>query len=478
MFGRHYGGKESGVNEHTVDILIESAYFEPTGIRKSAKQHGIHSESSFRFERGVDPELTLFALQRAIDLIMETAGGELLGITNKISEVQKAIEIPLDFKKINSDLGSELTEEEMKGILVDLDFTHTTENKWLAPLYRTDVCRPVDVTEEIIRIAGFDSIIEKEKWNFSVPITEGKRNDSIRTKAAQTLVGMGFNEIVNNSLTKEAHGSLITDVKNGTSIPLLNPLSRELGILRNSMVFGLLETIAYNQNRQAPNLRIFEFGQTYHAFGNKFTEKPALALAITGKNAPESWLSAGQASFFMLKGIITQLISSLTAQKSDEFNLEQSDEFEGGISIKTQGKTIVTLGKIKKQWQQKFDIKQEVFIALIDWKVWTQLAKFQSDVYQELPKTFQSRRDFSLLIDDDITHLELVNAAHKASPTLLKDTQLFDVYEGGKLEKGKKSYAMAFYFQDSERTLTDAEIDAEMHQIRESLSKNLGARLR
>jgi phenylalanyl-tRNA synthetase beta chain len=472
------GGKDSGVSETTVDILIESAYFEPTGIRKSAKQHGIHSESSFRFERGVDPELTLFALQRAIDLILETAGGELIGITEKSAEIQKAIEIPLDFKKINASLGSALTDEEIHGILADLDFTPTKENHWLAPLYRTDVCRPIDVTEEIIRIAGFDAIIEKEKWHFSVPISDAKRNDTIRTKVAQAMVGMGFNEILSNSLTKESNGTLVTDVKNGAVISLLNPLSRDLSILRNSMLFGLLETIAHNQNRQSPNLRIFEFGQTYHAFGNKNTEKPALAMAITGKNAPESWLSAGQASFFMMKGIVMQMLTSLSALKPDESLIEQSDEFEGGIALKIQGKTIATLGKIKKSWQQKFDIKQEVFAALIDWKVWTQIEKSQSDVYQELPKTFQSRRDFSLLIDTDITFVELVNAAKKASPILLKDTQLFDVYEGDKLEAGKKSYAMSFHFQDNERTLTDAEIDAEMHQIRESLSKNLGARLR
>jgi len=472
------GGKSSGVNDNTTELLIESAYFNPSTIRKTAKHHGIHSDASFRFERGVDPDLTAFALQRVVSLIRSVAGGTL----NYMQEVKAystpAAEVVLDFEIINKQLGTALTDNQLSGILGALDFTPINESTWKIPRYRADVKRPIDVTEEIIRIAGFDAVPTPEKWNFSVPVSETFSAEATRQKVSVMLAANGFNEILNNSLTKASNGELTTSKQDGKPVVLKNPLSRDLSILRTSMFFGALETLAYNKNRQAGNIKLFEFGHTYHGFGERTVEKSTLALVLTGTHEPDSWMGSRPFSFFDIKSEVMNLIQGLNPHAIEEVALGEDTPFSEGIEIKVNGKPLATLGKLSESWLKTVDFKQAVYGATVDWKHWIELSKTISDRFTEIPKTFVVRRDFALLLDSNIQYAELVKAAKKAASTRLISTNLFDVYEGDKIEAGKKSYALSFQFRDVEKTLTDAEIDQEMRAIRTCFESEFGAQLR
>ena len=472
------GGKSSGVNDNTTELLIESAYFNPSTIRKTAKHHGIHSDASFRFERGVDPDLTAFALQRVVSLIRSVAGGTL----NYMQEVKAystpAAEVVLDFEIINKQLGTALTDNQLSGILGALDFTPINESTWKIPRYRADVKRPIDVTEEIIRIAGFDAVPTPEKWNFSVPVSETFSAEATRQKVSVMLAANGFNEILNNSLTKVSNGELTTSKQDGKPVVLKNPLSRDLSILRTSMFFGALETLAYNKNRQAGNIKLFEFGHTYHGFGERTVEKSTLALVLTGTHEPDSWMGSRPFSFFDIKSEVMNLIQGLNPHAIEEVALGEDTPFSEGIEIKVNGKPLATLGKLSESWLKTVDFKQAVYGATVDWKHWIELSKTISDRFTEIPKTFVVRRDFALLLDSNIQYAELVKAAKKAASTRLISTNLFDVYEGDKIEAGKKSYALSFQFRDVEKTLTDAEIDQEMRAIRTCFESEFGAQLR
>ena len=471
------GGKSSGVNDNTTELLIESAYFNPSTIRKTAKHHGIHSDASFRFERGVDPDLTAFALQRVVSLIRSVAGGTL----NYMQEVKAystpAAEVVLDFEIINKQLGTALTDNQLSGILGALDFTPINESTWKIPRYRADVKRPIDVTEEIIRIAGFDAVPTPEKWNFSVPVSETFSAEATRQKVSVMLAANGFNEILNNSLTKASNGELTTSKQDGKPVVLKNPLSRDLSILRTSMFFGALETLAYNKNRQAGNIKLFEFGHTYHGFGERTVEKSTLALVLTGTHEPDSWMGSRPFSFFDIKSEVMNLIQGLNPQAIEEVALGEDTPFSEGIEIKVNGKPLAALGKLSESWLKTVDFKQAVYGATVDWKHWIELSKTISDRFTEIPKTFVVRRDFALLLDSNIQYAELVKAAKKAASTRLISTNLFDVYEGDKIEAGKKSYALSFQFRDVEKTLTDAEIDQEMRAIRTCFESEFGAQL-
>ena len=472
------GGKISGVSENTTDLLIESAYFNPSTIRKTAKHHGIYSDASFRFERGVDPDLTAFALQRVVSLIRSVSGGTL----NYMQEVKAystpAVEVVLDFETINKQLGTSLTDDQLSGILGALDFTPINESTWKIPRYRADVKRPIDVTEEIIRIAGFDAIPTPEKWNFAVPVSETFSAEATRHKTSVMLAASGFNEILNNSLTKASNGALTTSKQDGKPVVLKNPLSRDLSILRTSMFFGALETLAYNKNRQAGNIKLFEFGHTYHGFGERTVEKATLALVLTGAHEPDSWMGSRPFSFFDIKSEVMNLIQGLNPNAIEEVGLSEDTPFSEGIEIKVNGKPLVALGKLSESWLKTVAFKQAVYGATIDWKRWLELSKSLVDQFTEIPKTFVVRRDFALLLDSNIPYASLVKAAKKAASSRLISTNLFDVYEGDKIEAGKKSYALSFHFRDSEKTLTDAEIDQEMSAIRTCFESEFGAQLR
>ncbi|MFM7594657.1 MAG: phenylalanine--tRNA ligase subunit beta [Flavobacteriales bacterium] len=472
------GGKVSGVSETTTDLLIESAYFNPSTIRKTAKHHGIHSDASFRFERGVDPDLTAFALQRVVSLIRSVAGGSI----NYLHEVKAystpAVQVKLDFKTINKQLGTSLTDVQLSGILSSLDFKLINGSTWEIPRYRSDVKRPIDVTEEIIRIAGFDAVPTPDKWSFSVPISESFSAEATRQKVSVMLAANGFNEILNNSLTKASNAELTTSKQDGKPVVLKNPLSRDLSTLRTSMFFGALESLAYNKNRQAGNTKFFEFGHTYHGFGERTVEKSTLALVLTGSHEPDSWMGSRPFSFFDIKSEVMNVIEGLNPNAIEEVALGDGAPFSEGIEIKVNGKSLASLGKLSDPWLKTVDFKQTVYGALIDWKRWIELSKTRVDRYVEIPKTFVVRRDFALLLDSNVPYSALVKAAKKVATSRLIATNLFDVYEGDKIEEGKKSYALSFHFRDAEKTLTDAEIDQEMNLIRACFESDFGAQLR
>lgn len=472
------GGKESGVQGDTQDILIEAAFFIPSYIRKSSKHHGIHSDASFRFERGVDPNATCYALQRAVDLILLHAGGTLEGIKQVHTSEVKPEQIELTPEKVNQVLGSAFTKEAISCILASLDFTYQGENKWTIPPYRSDVKRPIDAIEEIIRIAGFSAIPSSQKWSFSVPVCTPLQKDHLRSKLALVLAAKGFNEVMNNSLTKSKYTSLPSDKQAGKAIELRNPLSQDLAVLRTSLLFGLLENISYNRNRQFGDLKLFEMGQSYHGFGEKHTERSLLGLAITGNFQPTSWLGSRAYSLFDLKGYVLDLVEALGNFDLVERSFQEEGGFSEGIHCTIQGKKIATLGTISKEWLKAYDLKQPVFAAQMDINALHQLLNGQKVIFQELPKSFQVRRDFALVVNRDVEYASLAAEARKAASQLLTHITLFDVYEGDKLEQGKKSYAMAFSFRDANKTLTDEEIDTEMQAIRQHLAKSLGAVLR
>ncbi|MFM7387293.1 MAG: phenylalanine--tRNA ligase subunit beta, partial [Bacteroidota bacterium] len=472
------GGKESGVNETTVDLLLESAVFNASMIRKSAKHHGIHSDASFRFERGVDPDFTLTALQRAVSLILETAGGTFEGMVevHQVTPPETVIEMELGY--INQILGSEIAEDAILNILTSLDILPAQTNHWKLPRYRHDVKRPVDVVEEVVRIAGFQSIPTPSKWSFSVPVKSEPYPHQFRQQLAERLASKGYSEILNNSLTKAHYSELELPKESGAAIVLQNPLSKDLSILRTSLLFGMLETLAYNRNRQAVNLKMFEFGQTYHAFSGKHSEKSMLGMALTGTFQSESWLGSRPFTFFDLKSQVIELIQSFGKVDLQEHIFQEEGAFQEGIHLHVKGKKIGTVGIVAAKWLKEFGLKQSVYAAQIDVKSLFDLVKQRTILFREMPKTFQVRRDFALVVDQSVRYDQLVSEAHKAASAKLFKCSLFDVYEGDKIEKGKKSYAIAFHFQDPLKTLTDLEIDADMEAIRIRLEQQLGALLR
>ena len=472
------GGKASGVEASTVDLLIESAVFDPSLIRKSAKHHGIHSDSSFRFERGVDPDFTLFALQRAVTLILETAGGTLEGIHEVHQEVPKANTVDFELGYVNRILGSHLEHQGIKNILESLDFVPLENGQWKTPNYRHDVTRPIDIVEEVARIAGFQNIPSLKKWSFSVPVSEGISPNQLRHQLAITLASKGFSEILNNSLTKARYGDLPLSKEAGAAIALQNPLSKDLSVLRNSIFFGMLETVVYNRNRQANNLKLFEFGQTYHGFGSQHSEKSMLGILISGTLQPESWMGSRPMTFFDLKGHVLDLAQCFGSFPIHEKAFENEGALQEGIHLTIQGKKLGSIGLISSTWLKAFGLKQTVFAAQLDLKVLHEAVKMHRVVFRELPKTFQVRRDFALVIDESVAYNEIVATAQKAASERLLRCSLFDVYQGDKIEKNAKSYAVAFHFQDPHKTLTDAEIDEEMEAIKNELATRLGASLR
>ncbi|MBM3424939.1 MAG: phenylalanine--tRNA ligase subunit beta [Bacteroidetes bacterium] len=472
------GGKDSGVGLETVDLVIESAIFDPSKIRKTAKYHGLHSDASFRFERGVDPDLTLLALQRVVGLILENAGGTFEGITEVCNNPEKSEVITFDLSYINQIIGSNLNYSAIEKILESLDIRNLKNGSWELPRYRSDVKRPIDVVEEVLRIAGFNSIPELKKWSFSIPYEQGISPNRFRHKLAHTLASKGFSEILNNSLTKNRYDELPLEKEAGRAIILKNPLSRDLSILRNSIFYGMLETVAYNRNRQAPNLKLFEFGQTYHAQSDRHFERSVLGICITGTYQAESWLGSRAFTFFDLKGHVLDTCQSYGEQAILEEAFENEGPFEQGIHLFIKGKKIASLGLIAANWLKTFDLKQTIYAAQIDVNYLHEIAVEQKVMFQELPKTFQVRRDFALVVDQAITYTDIVQEAFKAASKRLVKCSLFDVYIGNKIEPDKKSYAVAFHFRDNHKTLTDSEIDAEMESIRLHLEATLKTSLR
>jgi phenylalanyl-tRNA synthetase beta chain len=478
------GGLQSGVSEQTTQIIIESALFDAVRIRKAARQHGLNTDASFRFERGVDPELTQTALLRCVALLQELTGAQVSSATFEyLGEVPKPILLDLSKQDITKLIGNDLPNSQIEQILTDLDFhiNSFTSETWnlSVPTYRIDVTRPVDVIEEILRIYGLNSVALPVKWNFSLSPQLAPTSDFEKEACAGFLVGRAYLEVMNNSLTKKQYSTLI-DATFGEAISMLNPLSQDLANMRQSLVFGLLENIAYNQNRQQPDLQLFEFGQDYQQHNEKRKETQRLALALVGKQNTENWnnTKAQEFSFFELKKEVVAILQRFGLAAIYKEVAQANVLFEQGYAIQINGKTLVELGKIHPQIQQVFDVKQAVYYAQFDWQLFVKEANKQKIRFQEVPKSFAVRRDLSLLVDQKTTYQALEFSAKKAETKLLQDVQLFDVYEGQNLPSGKKSYALAFYLQDGHLTLSETQIEKTMKRIVNALEKDCEAQLR
>lgn len=481
-----FGGIKSGVSENTSSIFLESAFFNPVSVRKTAKAHGLSTDASFRFERGVDPNLTLYALKRAANLIKEVAGGTVaMDIYDSNPCDVSHRKVKFIEQRCNALIGEKMNPMIIEKILTSLDIIIESKEgaEWtlLIPAYRVDVTREADVIEEVLRIYGFNNVSLPSKLNSSLNVFEKPDKEKVQNTISEVLVGLGFVETMHNSLTKS---NFITDLgadvaKEEYNVSILNPLSQDLDIMRQSLIFNLLETVAHNQNRQNPNLKLFEFGKVYHKYTSGYSENKRLILVLTGDKENENWNSSkGQYTFYSLKGYVGSVLTRLGLdQLSKEKELKKS-LLEDGLSLGVLKSDIGQMGWISKKWKKYFGIKNDVFIADLDWDKLIESLQYTKVKFEELPKSFAVRRDFSLLIDEGVQFAQIVEVAKTCDKSILKDVGLFDVYEGDKLEAGKKSYAVSFMFQDQESTLKDQQIDAVMGKIRASLEQKVGAQLR
>jgi len=472
-----FGGLHSGVTEHTTSIFLESAYFDPVSIRKTAKRHGLNTDASFRFERGIDINMTKYALKRAALLIREIAGGY---ITSEIADLfpkkPQERQVFLTFNKINSLIGQEIPEDTIKSILSSLEIriNNVTESGLglTIPTYRVDVTREVDVIEEILRVYGYNNIDFKEKLNASIAKTSRFENYRIQDVIGTMLASKGFYEIMTNSLVSP------NSTSNDTAVAMLNPLSSDLSVLRTSMLHSGLQTVSYNHNRQKTDLKLFEFGKTYHKMDGEHQEKQHLAIFVSGDRKQNSWaIDSKKTEFFYLKGVVDNIFERLGLRDMDAKPLSDSDYAEG-VSYVKNNKVLVSLGLVGKKALKHFDIKQEVFYADLDWDAILELVSTQNVAFKEIPRFPEVTRDFALLLDDSVSFQKVYDIAWNTEKKLLKKVNLFDVYTGKNLPEGKKSYAVSFTLMDEKKTLTDKQIDKIMGKLLTQYQKELGAELR
>ncbi|WP_421824806.1 phenylalanine--tRNA ligase subunit beta [Flagellimonas oceanensis] len=473
-----FGGLHSGVTEHTTSIFLESAYFDPVSIRKTAKRHGLNTDASFRFERGIDINMTKYALKRAALLIREIAGGY---ITSEIADLYpkkpQERQVFLTFSKINSLIGQEIPRDTIKSILSSLEIriNNVTESGLglTIPTYRVDVTREVDVIEEILRVYGYNNIDFKEKLNASIAKTSRFENYRIQDVVGSMLASKGFYEIMTNSLVSS---DITSD--DDSAVQMMNPLSSDLSVLRTSMLHSGLQTVSYNHNRQKTDLKLFEFGKTYHKVDGEHQENQHLAIFISGDRKQNSWAVASKKSeFFYLKGIVDNVFERLGLRDIDTKPLSDSDYAEG-VSYVKNDKVLVSIGLVGKAALKRFDIKQEVFYADLNWDVILESVSTQNVVFKEIPKFPEVTRDFALLLDESVSFQKVYDIAWSTEKKLLKKVNLFDVYTGDNLPDGKKSYAVSFTLMDEKKTLTDRQIDKIMGKLLAQYQKELGAELR
>ena len=477
-----FGGKDSGVTEATNSIFLESAYFNPVSVRKSAKRHALNTDASFRFERGIDPTTTEFALKRAALLIKEVAGGE---ITSDIIDIypKKIEDFPvfLNFDKTAKLIGQELPKETIKKILTSLDIKVTTVSDaglgLIIPSYRVDVQREVDVIEEILRVYGYNNIDFSKKLNATVSNSARTEDYKIQNIIASQLNGIGFNEMMANSLTTPEYIGLSEMLKEEYNVMMLNPLSNDLSAMRQSLLFSGLEAVSYNSNRRNTDLKLFEFGKTYHKLPSGYDELKHLTLFVSGNRNDESWTNQQKPTdFFLFKGYVASVLDRLGI-----FEIQNkpatSDIFAEGMAISCGNDTLVEFGTVNKSILKHFDIKQEVFFADFNWNLILKLINTKIK-FTDIPKYPEVRRDLALLVDQSVAFETIYTIARQTEKSLLKDINLFDVYEGKNLPEGKKSYAVSFTLQDTTKTLTDEQIDKIMNKLQKNIETELGASLR
>ena len=468
-----FGGSESGVSSETKTIFLESAYFNPVAIRKASKLHGLNTDASFRFERGVDPNNARTALTHAITLVQELAGGKLVGeILEHYPEKIKDHYVVFRYSKLDQILGIKIHREKIKEILKSLDIQILNEIQngleLSVPVYRADVTREIDVIEEVLRIYGYNKIDAPKKISFTPVKLSFDDQDALENSWARTLQSNGFHEVMNNSLTS---------VKDETNaVKLLNPLSNDLAFMRKSLLEGLLENAIYNINRRSSDIKFFELGKIYHK-KEQYEERKQLAILTTGREVSENWRQPKSATdFYHLKAYVKILLEKLNLVLHE--SALEDERFSDALEIKSEGKTLARLGKVAPQLLKDFDISQEVFYAEIELENCQELRTKENLKFVDIPKFNKIRRDLALLVDKTINYSELYQLAKKNKSPFLKNINLFDVYEGKNLPEGKKSYAMSFELLNEEKTLEDKDITEVMNSLIKSFQKEFSAELR
>jgi phenylalanyl-tRNA synthetase beta chain len=473
-----FGGIGSGVKSNTTNIFLESAYFNSVWVRKTSKRHGLKTDASFRFERGTDPDITVFALKYAALLIKEVAGGT---ISSEISDIYPnpvaPFEVDVTYKNIDRLIGKAIAHEEIKSIIKALDIQIVNESaeglSLKVPPYRVDVTRDVDVIEEILRIYGYNNIEIPTQIRASLNNSIRPEKDDVQNIISDLLSSNGFNEILSNSLTKSAYS---TDLEH--AVKILNPLSSDLDVMRQTLLYSGLEAIAYNQNRRSADLKFYEFGKVYSVKEGKYIETQRFSIFLTGADKAEQWNQKPQQfSFYMLKAIVDGLLQKLNITDITTEDATCS-KMAFGLQYMRNGKQLVKFGLVSTESLKKVDLDKDVFYADFDFDMILNSVRKNKIIYQEVSKFPAVRRDLSLLVDKTVTFGTLKQVAQKTERKLLKDVNVFDVYQGDKLPAGKKSYALSFTLQDEEKTLTDKAIDAIMQKLIYNFGKEAGAEIR
>ncbi len=494
--GGVFGGLESGTTEETKNVFLESAYFHPTWIRKTARRHGLSTDASFRYERGIDPNNTIYILKLAAMMVKELAGGE---ISSEIKDVSckdfPPFRVELTYQRVNELIGKNIPVEAVKSIVKSLEMdivAETAEGLTLdVPQYRVDVQRDCDVIEDILRIYGYNNVeIPTTLKSSLVAETETDKSNKLQNLVAEQLVGAGFNEIMNNSLTKAAYYDDLTSYPAKNLVRLMNPLSSDLNVMRETLLFGGLETIARNANHKNPDLKLFEFGNCYYYREEKRNEEKALApysesyhlaLWLTGKDKQGSWIHADEDNnAYMLKAYVENILGRVGLHMRD-LTIENlsTDIYASAVVIKTQGgKRLAMIGTVTRKLLKQFDIDNAVYFADINWIEVMRSIRSLKVSFKELPKFPAVRRDLALLVEKNVQFAQIEKLVFDADRKLVKSVNLFDVYEGKHLEAGKKSYAISITLQDENQTLNDKVIDKVMQKIIKSLEERAGARLR
>jgi len=478
-----FGGIDSGVSSSTTSIFLESAYFNPVSVRKTAKRHSLSTDASFRFERSVDPNLVIYALKRAANLLAEICGASISSnISDLYPEKINNTSLILNYDKVDSLIGEKIDRNQITSILKDLDIDVETENdtqiELSIPPYRIDVTREEDVIEEILRIYGYNNIGIPKQIKSSISYSKKPNSHDLQNTISDLLSSNGFSECMNNSLSKSSYSKLIDEIDEEKQITLLNPLSQELDGMRQSMLFSGLENISYNLNRKASDLSFYEFGNTYHLENGKYVENKKLILLSTGNESFENWDSPSkQKDFFWMKKRVEHILKRLGINNI-KGKTSQFSYLDDAFSFSIKKDVVASFGSVSSPLLSKFGIKNEVLYAEIEWGLLTERLKHNNTKYREINKFPSVRRDLALLLDKDIAFSTLNNIAKQTENKLLKSVNLFDVYEGDKLPKGKKSYALSFALESSEKTLTDKEIDKVMSKLIESFEQKVGAEVR
>lgn len=494
--GGVFGGIDSGVTEITTDIFLESAYFHPTWIRKSARRHGLNTDASFRFERGIDPSNTIYVLKLAAILIKEIAGGEICGdIVDIYPSPIAPFPVTLSYESVDSLIGKAIGKDTIKSILKSLEIEIVKETaeelELLVPTYRVDVQRPCDVIEEILRVYGYNNIELSNSVHANLSYkSETDSKDDLQNIISEQLTAVGFNEILNNSLTATAYYIDLESFPETECVKLLNPLSNDLNVMRQTLLFGGLESISHNVNRRSENLKMYEFGNCYKFNSEadntekilaQYSESSNLALWITGNKADGNWAEASKKSTaFDLKAMVMNIFNRLGISEKEFITTSMSNDiYSSALSFANRGgKSIGNMGIVKRSILKKMDIDQEVFYAELNWNALIKLALKRKITFTDLPKTQPVKRDLALLIDCNITFAQIEKVIRDSERKLLKKVTLFDVYEGKNLEEGKKSYAVSLTLQDDEKTLQDKQIEDVMKKVITNLEKQVGAKLR